>query len=62
TLQIAGYVEGLKQEYPQKEYPDVKISQYVIYCFGNTGFRVFEVVDRDICRDVERKRGKEGER
>lgn len=37
SLQIAGYAEGLKQEYPQ-----AKISQYVIYCFGNQGFRVFE--------------------
>jgi hypothetical protein len=43
TLQIAGYVEGVKQEYPHQEYPNVKISQYVIYCFGNKGFRVFEV-------------------
>ncbi len=43
TQQIAGYVEGLKQEYPQKEYPHVKISRYVIYCFGNMGFRVFKV-------------------
>ena len=42
TLQIAGYVEGLKLEYPVNEYPNVKISQYVIYCFGNKGFRVFE--------------------
>jgi len=38
TLQIAGYVEGLK-----KEYPEAHISQFVIYCFGNQGFRVFEV-------------------
>ncbi len=38
TLQISGYVEGLKSEYPNAE-----ISQYVIYCFGNQGFRVFEV-------------------
>jgi hypothetical protein len=30
--QIAGYVEGLKQEYPE-----AKISQHVIYCFGNQG-------------------------
>jgi len=37
SLQIAGYAEGLKQEYPQ-----AKISQYVIYCFGNQGFQVFE--------------------
>jgi len=38
TLQIAGYVAGLKQEYPE-----AKISQYVIYCFGNQGYRVFDV-------------------
>jgi hypothetical protein len=38
TQQIAGYVEGLK-----KEYPEAHISQFVIYCFGNQGFRVFEV-------------------
>ncbi len=38
TQQIAGYVEGLKEEYPE-----AKISQYVIYCFGNQGFRVFTV-------------------
>ena len=38
TEQIAGYVEGLRQEYPE-----ARISQYVIYCFGNQGFRVFAV-------------------
>jgi hypothetical protein len=38
TEQINGYVEGLK-----KEYPEAKISKFVIYCFGNQGFRVFEV-------------------
>ncbi len=38
TEQINGYVEGLK-----KEYPEAKISQFVIYCFGNQGFRVFAV-------------------
>ncbi len=36
--QIAGYVEGLRREYPEAD-----ISQYVIYCFGNQGFRVFSV-------------------
>ena len=36
--QIAGYVEGLKGEYPE-----AKISQHVIYCFGNQGYRVFDV-------------------
>jgi hypothetical protein len=40
TRQIKGYVEGLKQEYPEAQ-----ISQFVIYCFGNQGFRVFEVPD-----------------
>jgi len=43
TLQIAGYVKGIKQEYPQEQYPDITISRYVIYCFGNTDFRVFQV-------------------
>lgn len=38
TRQIAGYVAGLLQEYPH-----ARISQYVIYCMGNQGFRVFEV-------------------
>ena len=36
--QIAGYVKGLI-----KEYPEAQISQFVIYCFGNQGFRVFPV-------------------
>lgn len=38
TQQISGYVEGLKAEFPE-----ARISQFVIYCFGNQGFRVFEV-------------------
>ncbi len=38
TAQIAGYVEGLQQEYPE-----ANVSQWVIYCIGNQGFRVFEV-------------------
>lgn len=38
TRQIAGYVKGLRQEYPK-----ARISQFVIYCIGNRGFRVFEV-------------------
>lgn len=38
TLQIAGYVAGLKEEYPE-----AKVSQYVIYCFGNRGFKVFDL-------------------
>ncbi len=36
TEQIAGYAEGLR-----KEYPEAQISQFVIYCIGNQGFRVF---------------------
>ena len=38
TKQIAGYVEGLEQEYPEAH-----ISQFVIYCVGNQGFKVFTV-------------------
>jgi hypothetical protein len=38
TEQINGYVDGLR-----KEYPEANISQFVIYCFGNQGFKVFEV-------------------
>ncbi len=38
TAQIAGYVAGLQQEYPE-----ARISQFVIYCIGNQGFRVFEI-------------------
>ncbi len=38
TEQLAGYVEGLV-----REYPETKIFRYVIYCFGNQGFRVFEI-------------------
>lgn len=37
--QIAGYVEGLNQEYPE-----ANVSQHVIYCFGNLGFRVFTTI------------------
>ena len=36
TRQIAGYVEGLRQEYPE-----ARVRQFVIYCVGNQGFRVF---------------------
>ena len=38
TEQLAGYVEGLR-----REYPEAKIFQYVIYCFGNQGYRVFRI-------------------
>jgi len=36
--QINGYIECLAQEYPEAE-----ISKHVIYCFGNHGFKVFDV-------------------
>ncbi|MEM7532073.1 MAG: AAA family ATPase [Chloroflexota bacterium] len=36
--QIQGYVQGLA-----REYPEAKVSQFVIYCFGNQDFRVFAV-------------------
>lgn len=36
--QIDGYVAGLK-----KEYPEVTVQQYVIYCVGNLGYKVFEL-------------------
>ncbi|SLM28172.1 conserved hypothetical protein [Desulfamplus magnetovallimortis] len=38
TMQIAGYVEGLATEYPE-----AKVSQYVIYCIGNQGWRIFKI-------------------
>jgi len=38
TEHLAGYVEGLR-----REYPEVKVFQHVIYCFGNQGYRVFEI-------------------
>lgn len=38
TEQITGYVQGLRQEYPE-----ARIEKFVIYCFGNQGFRVFAV-------------------
>ncbi|WP_446010459.1 AAA family ATPase [Candidatus Electrothrix sp.] len=38
TEQIAGYAEGLREEYPE-----ARISLFVIYCFGNQGFSVFQV-------------------
>jgi hypothetical protein len=38
TVQINGYGEGLR-----REYPDAQIAQFVIYCIGNQGFRVFAV-------------------
>ena len=37
-IQIAGYVKGL-----QNEYPEAQISQFVIYCIGDRGFRMFEI-------------------
>ena len=38
--QINGYCKGLLQEYPE-----AKIRKYVIYCFGNQGYRFFDVSD-----------------
>jgi len=38
TQQLRGYIEGLR-----REYPEAAIKQFVIYCFGNQGFRVFTV-------------------
>jgi len=38
TEQLVGYVEGLR-----REYPEARIFQHVIYCFGNQGYRVFEI-------------------
>jgi hypothetical protein len=40
TRQIQGYADGLRQEFP-----NARISLFVIYCFGNLGWRVFEVED-----------------
>ncbi len=36
SQQIEGYAQGLRQEYPE-----ARIALFVIYCFGNQGFRVF---------------------
>jgi len=36
--QINGYVDGLMEEYPEAQ-----VSKFVIYCFANVDFRVFEV-------------------
>jgi hypothetical protein len=38
TVQINGYVDDLR-----REYPEAQIAQFVIYCFGNQGYRVFAV-------------------
>jgi len=38
TKQVRSYVEGLKAEYPE-----ARISQFVIYCFANQDFRVFQI-------------------
>jgi len=55
TLQIAGYVEGLKSEYPES-----RISQHIIYCFGNQGFKVFDIQARirSDSRDDDNVKGK----
>ena len=36
--QIEGCCTGLKQEYPE-----ANIKKFVIYCFGNQGYRIFEM-------------------
>lgn len=36
TAQLQGYAQGLRQEYPEAQ-----VALFVIYCFGNQGFRVF---------------------
>ena len=36
--QIQGYTTDLR-----REYPEAAITQFVIYCFGNAGFRVFQI-------------------
>jgi len=38
TKQIEGYVEGLNHEYPE-----ARITKFVIYCFANLGFRLFQI-------------------
>lgn len=40
--QISGYAAGLRQEHPE-----ASISLYLIYCFGNKGYRVFEIANPD---------------
>ena len=39
TEQIRGYATGLRSQYAE-----ARISLHVIYCFGNQGFRVFDVM------------------
>ncbi|MEM7533144.1 MAG: PD-(D/E)XK nuclease domain-containing protein [Chloroflexota bacterium] len=36
--QLMGYARGLEQEYPE-----AKVELFVIYCFGNKGFRIFQL-------------------
>lgn len=43
TQQIAGYTTGLRQEYPEAQ-----IRQFVIYCVGNLGFRIFAIEDKEL--------------
>jgi hypothetical protein len=40
TEQILGYAAGLKIQYAE-----ARISLHIIYCFGNQGFRVFDVIN-----------------
>ncbi|MDM8537577.1 AAA family ATPase [Desulfobacterales bacterium HSG17] len=46
TAQIEGYAKGLKLEYPE-----ARVSLHVIYCFGNQGFRVFDVSSKLVCHN-----------
>jgi hypothetical protein len=36
--QLSGYAIDLKNEYPEAD-----LSLHIIYCFGNTGYKVFDV-------------------
>lgn len=44
--QLAGYVQGLRDEYPE-----VWVASYVIYCFGNQGCRVFRLADERLTNE-----------
>lgn len=38
TLQITGYARDLI-----REYPEVTLKKYVIYCIGNHGFQIYDL-------------------
>ena len=42
---VANYAEFVRDNhyFVDKTYPNAQIRQFVIYCIGNLGFRVFEV-------------------